>query len=314
MNRNEPLIQLHFEGPSVERQSILWEDLSQFVTNLDLAIQRVMKVLETGSSVRTGRPTRGFQALTALEVVAMTGGSVRIGLNLRRDESLLPGFDAGLQAVRAVTTGLAELAGDGGDGSLPEGFDGGVLAALREAGRVLDRGIGVVHIVVTNGDSAALRAGYDKRTRQCIVSSIRKLEPGSMQVEGRLLMAELKEGGLRCRLHPSAGTPILCSFDEDLVPAIVSNLRRFVRVYGEGSIDPSTGRVHSLIVRDLESIEGPPMQGFSRAALSGFWSAKTFDELAMEQGVYPIEDWDQLVGNWPEDADFDSFLEAVRES
>ena len=310
MKRTEPLIQLHFEGPSVEGRSILWDDLSQFVSNLDMAIQRVMSVLETGSSVRTGRPTRSFQALTALEVVAMTGGSVKIGLDLRRDEPLLPGFDIGREAVGKMSAGLVQLARDAGDLSLPEGFDRGVLAALSGAGRVLDRGISVVHISVMNGVSPRM-ARFDRHMRQCIVSRIRKTEQGSAEVEGRLLMAELREGGLRCRLHPSAGAPIVCFFEEEMVPAIVSNLRGFVRVYGEASIDPSTGKVHSLFVRDLESIEGPPGEGPSASA---FWRPRTFEDLAMEQGVHPLEEWDDLAGNWPEGADFDSFLEAVRGS
>ena len=47
MNNNiKSLLQLHFEGPSVQNLGILWEDLSQFVTNLDIAIQRVINVLE----------------------------------------------------------------------------------------------------------------------------------------------------------------------------------------------------------------------------------------------------------------------------
>jgi aspartate 1-decarboxylase len=44
----------------------------------------------------------------------------------------------------------------------------------------------------------------------------------------------------------------------------------------------------------------------------GFWHPKTFDELAQEQGVSLVKDWSALSGGWPQDADFESFLRAIR--
>ena len=44
---------------------------------------------------------------------------------------------------------------------------------------------------------------------------------------------------------------------------------------------------------------------------SQFWEPSTFDDLALEQVVHPVEDLRQVFGGWPEDADFDSFLEAI---
>ncbi len=310
-NRIKSLLQLHFEGPSVQTQSILWEDLSQFITNLDIAIQRVINVLETGIGIRMGRPTRAFQELTALEFVAMTNGSVKIELNLRREETLLPGFDIGQQAIFKLTDGLIEIAKNSEDIPLPEGFDSGVLTALREAGRILDRGIDTVHIAAIERKPIS-RADYNEPVRERIVSRIRKMEQGWVQVEGRLLMVELREGTLRCRLHPSADEPILCSFDEEMVPSIIGNLRRFVRVHGEASIDTSTNKIRSLFIRDLESIEEPSAIPVSISPVSAFWQPKPFDDLAIEQGIYPLDDWEKLVGNWPEDTDFDSFLQAVQ--
>lgn len=307
------VLQLHFEGPSVQNRSILWEDLSQFVTNFDIAIQRVINVLETGAGIRIGRPTRAFQALTALELVAITGGSVRVELNLRREGDLLPGFDLGQQAILRLTGGLLRIAEDGEDAPMPEGFDGGVLMALREAGRILDRGIDAVHISATDRLPAG-GAHYDRPVREHIVSRIHRLEQGWAQVEGRLLMAELREDTLRCRLHPSADTPILCSFAEDMTAQIIRNLRRFVRVHGEASIDSVTNKIHALFIRDLESIEEPSATPVSLPPVSTFWRPRTFDELALEQGVYPIENWETLAGNWPEGTDFDSFLQAVHGS
>lgn len=45
---------------------------------------------------------------------------------------------------------------------------------------------------------------------------------------------------------------------------------------------------------------------------SDFWHPASFEELAEQQGVSPVEDWSVLVGGWPEEADFEEFLEAIR--
>jgi hypothetical protein len=44
-----------------------------------------------------------------------------------------------------------------------------------------------------------------------------------------------------------------------------------------------------------------------------FWETRRFEDLAEEQGVYPLADWNQLQGDWPEGTDFDEFLDAALE-
>lgn len=43
-----------------------------------------------------------------------------------------------------------------------------------------------------------------------------------------------------------------------------------------------------------------------------FWSPKSFKELAEEQDIKPIENLDDIMGGFPEDEDFETFLEATR--
>jgi hypothetical protein len=49
-----------------------------------------------------------------------------------------------------------------------------------------------------------------------------------------------------------------------------------------------------------------------------FWQSKTLAELASEQGVAPLTDFDALFGKgkefWADDAEFDAFLVGLRES
>ena len=46
---------------------------------------------------------------------------------------------------------------------------------------------------------------------------------------------------------------------------------------------------------------------------SSFWSSRTVDELAAEQGVKPIQSVDELAFDWPAEDSIDDFLALVRE-
>ena len=308
-NPKQPLLHVRFEGSAIRDGRILLDDFFLFVSNLNLAIERTINVLLTGTSLRIGRPSRAFQIASALEVVAIGRGSFDLALDLRRDEQQqLPGFDIGIQAIDRLMAGLKVITPDS---PLPEGFDQGVLMALREAGRVLDRGVDEIHLS-TRRRIKYRKVTYAQTTRESIVSSIRRLEQAWVSVEGRLLMADVKEDSLRCRIHPSSGMPVLCTYDESLVPQIMVNLRRFVKARGEASRDPITSKIRALHVYDLESIEGVVQEAITILPPSAFWEAKDFDELATEQAVYPIDDLNKIFGGFPEDADFEAFLAAIR--
>lgn len=94
---------------------------------------------------------------------------------------------------------------------------------------------------------------------------------------------------------------------------VIRNVRQFVQIKGEATYD-STGRIASIYVRDMEAIEELSDVGSTLLPISSFWKGKSFDELATVQGIYPLEDPSKLSKDWPEDADFDKFLDAVRSS
>lgn len=307
-NTKQPLLHLRFEGPAIRDGKILYDDLAIFVSNLSLAIERIVNSLQIGESIRIGRPPRAIQILSALEVVSMSKGSFKLALDLRREAELFPRWDIGEEAADILLQGMT-ITGD--DVPLPQGYDHGVLVALRDAGRIIDRGVEKVHI---NSKSAfgARRVEYMQTTRESIISRMKKYEQRWVAIEGRLLMADVKEDSLRCRLHPSTGMPIICAFGESIAEQVIRNLRHFVQARGEATFDPSTNRITSLVIGDLEPISELPPVELLPVPPSTFWSAKTFDEFALEQSVYPIEDWGKLTGGWPEGADFELFIEAVR--
>jgi hypothetical protein len=89
-------------------------------------------------------------------------------------------------------------------------------------------------------------------------------------------------------------------------------LRRFVRARGEATIERATNQVRQLNVLDLEPIDEPALSGIQVPSTS-FWEARLFEDLAEEQGVYPLADWNQLQGDWPEGMDFNEFADAALE-
>jgi len=90
-------------------------------------------------------------------------------------------------------------------------------------------------------------------------------------------------------------------------------LSDFSEVRGEATYDSKNGNISSFQVKDRALIDQATtiIRGKVRPE-SSFWRSKSIDELAAEQGVHPITDFDKLSKDWPEDTDFDSFLKAVR--
>jgi hypothetical protein len=46
----------------------------------------------------------------------------------------------------------------------------------------------------------------------------------------------------------------------------------------------------------------------------GFWRGLDIGILAERQGVQPVEDWEALIGGWPEDESVDDFLLMLHQS
>ena len=60
--------------------------------------------------------------------------------------------------------------------------------------------------------------------------------------------------------------------------------------------------------------DGTPVRVEVERAPSHFWASRSIAELALEQGVRPIQNVDELRGDWPQEDSIDEFLEFVREA
>ena len=306
----QPLLKFKFDGDSIHDGRILYDDLSTFVSNISLAVDRIINKMRTGESVKRGRPLKVAQVLSAFEIVSVGKGSFKLGLDLRRNGQQFPGWDIGEEAVFKLVMGLKAIESDR---PLPTEYDYGVLKALRDAGKIMDRGVDSIRINSTTS-LGRKRVRYTLPIRERIVKKINNYEYGLTSVEGRLVMLDMEEDKLRCRLRPSVGEPFLCSYDEELAEQIDQYLRKFVRVRGEATFDRDTSKILNLNIKDLESIEESSAGTMPPSPLSSFWKSRTFEQLTSEQAVYPIDEIGKLSGDWPRDKDFDGFLEAVRSS
>src|SRR5690606_38600299 len=127
-------------------------------------------------------------------------------------------------------------------------------------------------------------------------------------IEGRLLMADFKEHGTRCRIHPSTGEPVLCLFGPEQRDEVLDNILQFVSVVGEAKEDPASGRIVSIDIHDIERLEERETENTyllpTGAPLGGdFWKSYSIEELALAQHVESAANVRSIFGTWPGDTD-----------
>ncbi len=317
MRDTEPILKVRFDGEAVGPGKIPVSHLLRFLTNLNKALQRTGHVLMgAAESVRRGPQPRSIKDEVALDLVLLTHGSPAavLGFERRQVEPALPGMDFGLDVLEKALSGLSAVQKPGD--SLPAGCDTGVLMAWRDAGTLFNQGIGKIEFTL-NHRKKPLAAAFTPEGAARIQERIKGPQTNIRTIEGRLLMADFKEHGTRCRVHPSVGEPVLCLFDEEQKDEVLEDILHYVRIVGEAKEDPSTGKITSIKIHDIERLEEredeaadllPQGTPISR----DFWESPTLDELAQAQNVKPMADVRALFGTWPGEVD-DGFEDAIDE-
>jgi len=310
-----PFFVIKLEGPGVKPGRVRLEDFLRLGQEMLRAVERVALVLQgSAESQRAGRRPQDIRAAVSLDVVGVTHGSPSAVIRFERSDTQLaiPDADLGLQAFEKFLQGLRVVT-SGGD-AYPSGYDAGVLLAVRDAGRLFDHGVDRIEFTL-NHRAEPLRALYHRDGYARVQQRIIGPQLNKRTIEGRLLMADFKEGGSRLRVHPSSGDPVICLFSDSLRDEVYRSILHFVRVTGEAKEDPVFNKIVSITISDIERIEAKEDQAMeilpSGAPLPGdFWQAMSFDELAAAQGVRPMTNIDAIVGTWPGDVD-DGFEESV---
>ena len=319
MNTENPLLKVRFDGSAVGPGKLPVSLLLRFLSNLNKTLQRTGRVLRGDSeSARQGRPPKDIKAEVALDLVLLTEGSPAAVLGFERHlaHPKFPQMDFGLEILECAINGLEEVQKAGEDKPLPKGFDMGVLMAWRDAGMLFSQGIERIEITLNHRDEP-LTTSFTPPGFERIQQRIEGPQVNIRTIEGRLLMADFKEHGTRCRVHPSVGDPILCIFDEEQKDEVLEDILQYVRVIGEAKEDPLTRKITSIRIHDIQRLEDRDDEAVEllpqgTPVSRGFWESPTLDELALTQNVSPLQDVTALFGTWPGEDD-DGFESAVHD-
>lgn len=321
MNTKSPLLSVRFEGEAVGAAKIPVDHLMVFLDNITKALRRTGRLLTGDSaSVHRGRQPVGVKDEVALDLVLLTEGSPAavLGFERRQAARALPGMDVGQEILEKSLGGLT--AAQGPSDAMPAGYDAGVLMAWRDAGMLFSKGISRIEFTLQER-AAPLKVEFTPAGHERIQQRIKGPETNIRTIEGRLMMADFKEHGTRCRVHPAVGDPVLCLFDQSQQDEVLEDILHFVRVVGEASEDPLTGKISSIKIRDIERLgdreaEGANLLPVGTPVFGNFWESPTLDELAQAQHVSPLVDVSAIFGTWPGEANdgFEDTIDELRHS
>lgn len=319
MNEKASLLTLILEGESIRSGRIPVSQLLELLSGLQKVFYRTGQVLlGEGDSIRKGPKSKQLKQLLELDLIEVTHGSpsTLLRFDRRAEPSLFPETDVLLHILEAALTGVREVQVP--SDVLPPGFDRGVLLAWRDVGRLFLKKVSSITFELNHRPSP-LRVQYTPKGFQVIQQRIRGPQTLLTTIEGRLLMADFKEEGMRLRVHPSVGDPVVCVFDEEQKEEVLENLLRRVRVIGEAVSDPVTGKINRVRIHDIEPLEdlSEAIEEISvvPAQVYDFWTPRTLEELAQMQGVQPVADITTLYGTWPGEREdgFEDFVQELRQ-
>lgn len=314
MSQPENLLSIRLEGEAIGSSRIGVSHLMRLLGNLNKALLRTGQVIQgEADSLRKGPKGKSLKEEIALDLVLLTYGSPATILGFeRRTQYSLPGMDTGIEILQVALNGLAIAQKP--DTALPMGFDSGVLMAWRDMGFLFETGCSRITFTLDHR-AQPLISNYTSEGFRRIQERIQGPTTNVRTIEGRLLMADFKEHGTRCRVHPSVGEPVLCLFDEEQKDEVLEDILHYVRIVGEAKEDPTSGRIATIKIHDIQRLEekeeeqvellpqGSPLP-------TDFWQSLTLEQLAEAQGVQPIQDISVLFGSWPGEMD-DGFEESI---
>jgi hypothetical protein len=313
LNLRAPL-KIHLEGPAVRHHRIALQDFLLFARQLQTAVDRVTRVIRRhGGSVQPGRKPLSIKGSSSLDIVEIRGGSLTITCDLPVESQPELFEDLGEKALICFVEGIEAVRSE--QRAMPRGYDKGVFLALRDGGKLFDRGIEIITFDLQTPKGHWI-SHYTREVHTLILSRVQKsIENRTRQhtVEGRLVMGDFKEARFRCRVHPPIGKPIPCTFDEVRKEAVLAALTHYVRLVGEAT--EAEGEILSLKIEHVEVLDRHLEVEKRGERGTSFFDDKTdLEALAAPQGVPTVSDFDSLLGDfWPEEESADQFIATIRE-
>lgn len=299
------VLKIKLEGPGVHKKSIAIPDLLTICGAIQRAVHRQAEAMErpAAQTLRRGPITASAQHECTLELVGISGGSTGLLFRYAKpQQSLSEAATFGADVLAKVAETVKDF---GRPKPVAPDIDPGVLDSLTELGEVLERHtISRISLSVPqrNGKSKRIQAVLDAKVRERIGDRVKAPTHTRLTIEGRLEMADFKELGKVCRVHPPVGQSLLCSFEPDFEERIYAALRKPVKLTGTARLNPNSGRPEELRIEEIEILDELLL------GAKDFFQPRSLQQLAEAQGVRPLLNPKDLAGGWPADDSVDEFV------
>jgi hypothetical protein len=294
--RPSPELKLRVRGAQIRPGRIPVPELIVICQSAQAAVNRQAEALEGRQTLRPGPPPDTTKLECTLELLGIGKGSAVLAFDQAKPQQNLPNvLNLGQRAIAEVVQTIEAVAKNRAATADP-----GVLSSLREMGELFTNGVSEVEWIIPGRRGrkrkvVSLTAAVQKR----IVDRLRPPRTEQTTIDGIIEMADFRESDYKCRIHPSMGPSIICTFDPDLAESVYAVLRKAARVEGDATINTQTGRMESLHIRKLIPLDPLTVNA------SDFITGLSLDELAKMQAVRPLRDPKDLAGGWPDDEDVD---------
>jgi len=302
------VLKVKVEGPGVHRKSISIPDLVRICGAIQTAIHRQAESMQkpAANTLRRGPITASAQEECTLELTGITGGSTGLTFRYAKPQQNLP-LPGAAHFGNEVLAKVAETVREFGARKEPAAgpVDVGVLDSLKDLGGVLEkRRITRISLTVPrrNGKVRTIKAVFSPLVSERIATRAKAPQLERRSIEGKLEMADFKETGKICRIHPAIGVPVQCSFEPELEEQVYDALRRPARVTGTVTLNPYTGKIDDLKIEEIEIVDE------LMVGAKDFFANRTVLHLAEAQGVSPLKAPAELAGGWPSDEEVDEFI------
>ena len=302
--RAKHLLELRVTGPDIHAGAIPVPELMILLQHVQSAVERQAEALEGRRTLRPGPTIQKVIAECTLELVSLGKGSAVLGFEPASHDRHLPAIRTrALEAINGVVESIDSVA-KGKDTQV----DPGVLDSLKGLGGVFTKRVKAVEwsaAPVPGRRRTRTRVTFNPTVYKKVEKLLRPPTTCPVSIDGVLEMADFRPGDYKCRLHPTLGSPVVCTFGPDLAEKVYSVLRKVAHIEGTGTVNPHTGKVESVELRTIEALSPLDVNA------GGFFAGWTLDQLVQMQSVEPLRDPKVLSGGWPEDEDVDEVLNEI---
>lgn len=300
--RQKPALILRVSGPQIRSGRIPVPDLLVICQHAQAAVSRQAEALEGRQTLRPGPKIGRVRLECTLELVSLGSGSATLGFDQAKPQPNLPPMGSlGDQAIATVAQAIQAIAK-----GKAENVDPGVLDSLRSMGELFQNGVRSVQwIVPARGERKRITANFNRAVQTRIVKRLRPPMTQHVSVDGVLEMVDFKPSDQKCRIHPTLGPAINCTFSSDLADLIYAVLRKAARIEGNATINIHTGKTENIHITAVTPLDPLTVNAGT------FFKGLDFSQLAHLQAVDPLPDASVLAGGWPDDEDPDEILAEI---